>query len=52
MNETYELLAGFAQTGGLLYFMAIFAGVVLYAVWPGNKGTFEEASQIPLREDD
>ncbi|MTI18836.1 cbb3-type cytochrome c oxidase subunit 3 [Rhodobacteraceae bacterium RKSG542] len=52
MDETYAFLANFAQTGGLIYFMAIFAGVVIYALWPGNKDSFEEAAHIPLREDD
>ncbi len=52
MDATYTALANFAQTGGLLYFMAIFAGVVLYACWPSNGERFNDASQIPLREDD
>ncbi|OKL42656.1 cbb3-type cytochrome oxidase subunit 3 [Pseudovibrio exalbescens] len=52
MESTYNILASFAQTGGLLYFMAIFAGVVIYAVWPGNKERFDDAAQIPFREDD
>ncbi|WP_068088294.1 cbb3-type cytochrome c oxidase subunit 3 [Polycladidibacter stylochi] len=52
MDETYVSLANFAQTGGLLYFMAVFAAIVVYAVWPGNKKRFDEASSIPLREDD
>ncbi|WP_068318058.1 cbb3-type cytochrome c oxidase subunit 3 [Polycladidibacter hongkongensis] len=52
MDATYTTLANFAQTGGLLYFMAIFAGVVVYAVWPSNKEQFDAAKNIPLREDD
>ena len=47
----YSELAGFAQTWGLLYFMLIFAGILVYALWPRNKKRFEDAAQIPLRED-
>ncbi|MCV6547139.1 MAG: cbb3-type cytochrome c oxidase subunit 3 [Cohaesibacter sp.] len=49
--STYETLANFAQTWGLLYFVLIFAGVLVYALWPSNKDKFDEASHMPLRED-
>jgi cytochrome c oxidase cbb3-type subunit IV len=48
---TYTSLAGFAQSFGLLYFMAIFAAVLAYALWPRNSRRFEEAANLPLRED-
>ncbi len=48
---TYESVAHFAQTWGLVYFFVIFAGVLVYALWPKNKRSFDEASRIPLRED-
>lgn len=48
---TYESVARFAQTWGLIYFFVIFAGVLVYALWPKNKRSFDEASRIPLRED-
>lgn len=51
MNDTYRTLAEFAQTWGLLYFVAIFLLVVAYALWPSNKAKFDEASRMPLRED-
>jgi cytochrome c oxidase cbb3-type subunit 4 len=51
MSETYRQLAGFAQTWGLLYFVAVFLAVVAYALWPSNKKKFDDASRIPLRED-
>lgn len=47
----YETLAKFAQTWGLLYFFLIFAGVLVYALWPANRKRFDEAARIPLRED-
>jgi len=49
--STYTALAEFAQTWGLLYFVLIFAGVVVYALWPRNRKRFDDAAQIPLRED-
>lgn len=51
MIETYKLLANFAQTWGLIYFVAVFATVVAYAFWPSNKVGFEDAARMPLRED-
>lgn len=51
--STYQKLAEFAQSWGLIYFMAIFLGVVAYAFWPSKKRkkAFDEASRIPLKED-
>ena len=51
MNETYSAVAGFAQTWGLLYFMIMFGIVLAYVLWPKNRKDFEDASQIPFRED-
>lgn len=48
---TYRVLAEFAQTWGLLYFIVVFLAVVAYAFWPSRKKSFEEAGRIPLRED-
>ena len=35
----------------LLFFVALFVGVVIYAFWPGNKKQFEEDAKIPLEKD-
>ena len=51
MNETYRMLAGFAQTWGLAYFVAVFLIVLAYALWPSRQSQFDEAARIPLRED-
>lgn len=51
MNESYTAVAGFAQTWGLVYFVVIFAIVVAYVLWPKNKKHFDDAAQIPFRED-
>ena len=47
----YEELASFAQTWGLVYFVILFAGVLVYALWPSNGKRFRDAARIPLRED-
>jgi cytochrome c oxidase cbb3-type subunit 4 len=51
MIDTYKLLANFAQTWGLVYFVTVFALAVAYALWPTNKTRFDDAARMPLRED-
>ena len=51
MTNTYEWLARFAQSAGILYFIAMFLAVLVYALRPRNKETFERAARAPLRED-
>jgi cytochrome c oxidase cbb3-type subunit 4 len=48
---TYEQVAGITQVVALLFFIALFVGVVIYAFWPGNKKRFEEDAKIPLKKD-
>jgi cytochrome c oxidase cbb3-type subunit 4 len=45
---SYEALSAFAQTWGLIYFCAIFAGAVAYALWPSNRDRFSRAAHAPL----
>ncbi|MGE0747331.1 MAG: cbb3-type cytochrome c oxidase subunit 3 [Rhodospirillales bacterium] len=47
----YHTLAQFAQTGGLIFFVVLFAAVVAYALWPRNRQKFDDAARIPLKED-
>ena len=51
MSATYQALANFAQTWGLVYFVAVFMLVLVYALWPSRKQQFDEAARLPLRED-
>ena len=51
MSDTYKMLAEFAQTWGLVYFLVIFVASMAYALWPSSKRRFDEAARIPLRED-
>ena len=32
-------------------FVGIFIAIVIYALWPRNKAAFDEAAQMPLREE-
>ncbi len=48
---TYDQVASISQVAALLFFIVLFAGVVLYAFWPGNKRRFDEAAKLPLEDD-
>ena len=47
----YEQVASISQVAALIFFIVLFAGVVLYAFWPGNKRRFDEAAKLPLEDD-
>lgn len=47
----YEDVKTYAAMAGLLIFIALFIGVLVYAFWPGNKARFEQARSIPLEKD-
>jgi cytochrome c oxidase cbb3-type subunit 4 len=49
---THESITQIVGIGGSIYFMLLFAGVLIYALNPKAKDTFDHAAQIPLREDD
>lgn len=51
MDATYRMFAEFAQTWGLLYFVAIFFVGAGYALRPSKQKLFDEAARLPLRED-
>jgi cytochrome c oxidase cbb3-type subunit IV len=48
----YQDLIHFAETGGLVILMAMFAVAVAYAFWPSNREKFERAANLPLESDD
>lgn len=48
----YETLSRFAQTFGLLIFVVAFALVLFHALSPRNKAKFDEAKNIPLKDED
>ena len=46
-----NLISDFVTTFWTPIFVGIFLAVVVYALWPRNQATFDEASKIPLREE-
>lgn len=47
---SYEDMSSFAQTGGTVYFAAIFLAVLVYALWPRNGARFRRAAKLPMNE--
>jgi len=47
----YDQVSYFSQTWGLVYLVALFVGVLIYALRPGARKKFEDAAQIPFKED-
>ena len=48
----YENLSSIAQTWGLLLFVLAFILVLIYALHPGNRRDFDEAKQVPLKDEE
>jgi len=48
---SFETISAFAQTWGLVYLVALFVAVLVYAFRPANRKTFEAAARRPLEED-
>jgi cytochrome c oxidase cbb3-type subunit IV len=46
----YEAWSSFAQTWGMVYFVAIFLAAVAYAMWPSKQKTFSRAARLPISE--
>ena len=47
--ETF--IANFVTSLWTPLFVALFLGIVVYAIWPGNRASFDDAAKMPLRED-
>ena len=47
----YQTVSEFAKTWGLVYMVVLFLGVLIYALRPGAKKTFDKAARMPLMED-
>jgi cytochrome c oxidase cbb3-type subunit 4 len=47
----YLTAAHFAETWGLIFLMVVFVAVVGYALWPANKAKFDDAAQVPFKDD-
>ena len=49
---TFDQVQDFVHSWGLVYFTVMFVIVLVYAYWPRNKARFDEAANIPLKEED
>jgi cytochrome c oxidase cbb3-type subunit IV len=45
---TYETVATISQVASLLMFIAMFVGIVVYALWPANRARFEKVQRQAL----
>lgn len=49
---SYHDLAGWSQIVAMVIFGAVMAGVLVYALRPGNKKKFDAAAKLPLTRDE
>ena len=47
----YEDVLAFTRSWDAVYFTIMFAVAFAYALWPSNKADFDQAANIPLRDD-
>ncbi len=45
---TYQVIATYSQVTSLLMFIAMFLGVLAYALWPSNGNRFEKLQRQAL----
>jgi cytochrome c oxidase cbb3-type subunit 4 len=48
---TFNSVSYFAQTYGLVFLVVMFVGVLIYALRPSARQKFQDAAQIPFKED-
>ena len=49
---SYHEILEFTRSWDVVYFLVVFAGACIYALWPSNKKKFSEAAMIPLHDDE
>ena len=47
----YATLAHWVKISGTVFFFAVFAIVLFYVFWPGNKSKFETAAKRPIDDE-
>ena len=52
MGLSHDTVVGIAKSFGLFYLIALSIGVLVYAYWPSNKKSFDQAAQAILVDDD
>jgi cytochrome c oxidase cbb3-type subunit 4 len=48
----YEDVLAFAQSWGAVYFTLMFLVAFAWAWWPKNRSRFDQAANIPLKDED
>lgn len=48
---SYDDIATFSKSWGLVYLCLLFLGVLVYALKPSNKAKFDKAARMPLDEE-
>ncbi|MDH4981995.1 cbb3-type cytochrome c oxidase subunit 3 [Hyphomicrobium sp. D-2] len=48
----YQSATVISQIIALVLFVGLFATIIVYVFWPGNKKKFDEAAQVPLDDKD
>ena len=51
IEPAVSFVANLVATWWTPLFVVLFLAVLVYAFWPRNRTTFDEASKLPLRED-
>ena len=52
MEADHGAVVAFAKSWGLFYLIAMAVGVLIYALWPGNRKRFNRAKKSILDKDD
>lgn len=48
---SFEEVRALSGTVGLIFFLALFLGVLVWTFRPGSRRKFDDASRIPFKED-
>ena len=51
MNLAFEDVLAFTRSWDAVYFTLMFVAAAIYAYRPRNKARFDQAAQIPLKDD-
>ena len=49
---TFDQVQEFVHSWGVVYFTVMFLIALAYAYWPKNKKRFNDAAQIPLKDEE
>ncbi|RYC23193.1 cbb3-type cytochrome c oxidase subunit 3 [Ciceribacter ferrooxidans] len=52
MEFDHNSVVAFVKSWGLFYLVAMALGILIYALWPGNRKRFDRAKKSILDKDD